>query len=98
MTATLRTALRGIGGRAIKIDSERIGTVSVFPFTRQLLTNTSFLYATMNGIPSHTRVDGKLFYGVTNLEDVGYSAASNSGSQSKARGCGYMSRPRSATS
>ena len=50
-------------GVAKKIDSERIGTVSVFPFTRQLITNTSFPYATISVIPSHTRVDGKPFHG-----------------------------------
>ena len=33
-----------------------------------------------------------LFMTMTNLEDVGYSAVSKSQSQSKARGCGYMSR------
>ena len=33
---------------------------------------------------------------MTNLEDVGLSAASNSRSRSKARECGYMSRPQNA--
>ena len=63
---------------ANKINSERIVTVSVVPFTRQLLTNTSFPYATVNVIPSHTRVDGNLSMAMTNIKDVGYSAASNS--------------------
>ena len=43
-------------GMANKIDSERIGTVSVSPIL-------AFLYATINVIPLHTRVDGKSFHG-----------------------------------
>ena len=45
------------------VNKIRIVTVTVFLFTRQLLTITSFPYATIDVILSHTRIDGKPFHG-----------------------------------
>ena len=60
-------------GVANEIDSEKIG---IFPFTRQLLTSTSFPYATIKVIPSHKESIENPSMAMTNLK-VGYSAASN---------------------
>ena len=55
---------------------------------------TSFPYATINVIPSHTRVDEKPFHGDDKPKKRRrLLCASNSQSQSKARACGYMIRP-----
>ena len=58
-----RTALRGIAGRGEQDWQRKNRYRFHVPVHRQLLTNTSFLYATINMIPSHTRVDGKTFHG-----------------------------------
>ena len=66
MTTTLcsRTKHEWVSVGVAKI--ERIGTVSIFPFTRQLFTNTSFPYVAINVIPLSllTKVDRKPLHGV----------------------------------